>query len=37
MKVLELLLAWKYGSTTWEPLKSLKECQPVQLTEYATL
>ena len=33
----ELLFAWKYGSTTWETFKSLKECYPVQLAEYATL
>ena len=33
----ELLLQWKDGSTTWETLKSLKECYPIQLAEYATL
>ena len=33
----EILLQWKDGSTTWETLKSLKECYPVQLAEYATL
>ena len=31
----EILLQWKDGSTTWEPLKYIKECYPVQLSEYA--
>ena len=26
----EILLQWKDGSTTWEPLKYIKECYPVQ-------
>ena len=31
----EILLQWKDGSTTWEPLKDVKESYPVQIAEYA--
>lgn len=31
----EILLQWKDGSSTWEPLKDVKECYPVQMAEYA--
>jgi Reverse transcriptase (RNA-dependent DNA polymerase) len=31
----ELLLQWKDGSTTWVPLKDVKETYPVQAAEYA--
>ena len=31
----EILVQWKDGSTTWEKLKDMKECYPVQLCEYA--
>ena len=31
----EILLQWKDGSTTWEALKDIKECYPVQMAEYA--
>ena len=31
----EILIQWKDGSTTWEKLKDIKECYPVQLSEYA--
>ena len=31
----EILLQWKDGSTTWETLKDVKECYPVQLAEYS--
>ena len=31
----ELLCQWKDGSTSWEALKDLKECYPIQTTEYA--
>ena len=31
----ELLVQCKDGSTTWEALKDLKECYPVQTAEYA--
>ena len=31
----EILLQWKDGSTTWEMLKDVKECYPVQIAEYA--
>ena len=30
----EVLLQWKYGSTTWESLKDIKECHPVDLAEF---
>jgi len=33
----ELLVRWKDGSTTWSPLKDMKECYPVQTAEYAVL
>ena len=26
---------WKYGSTTWNKLKDIKDLYPVQLAEYA--
>ena len=29
------MLQCKYGITTWEALKDIKECYPVQLAEYA--
>ncbi len=31
----EILLQWKDGSTTWEPLKDVKDSYPVQVAEYA--
>jgi len=31
----KLLVAWKGGSSTWVPLKDLKESHPVQVAEYA--
>ena len=31
----EILVKWKYGSTTWIALKDMKESYPVQLAEYA--
>ena len=31
----EILIQWKDGSSTWEKLKDVKECFPVQLSEYA--
>ena len=31
----KLCVAWKDGSTSWEPLKNLKESHPVQVAEYA--
>ena len=31
----EILLQWKDGSTTWEAMKDIKKCYPVQLAEYA--
>ena len=31
----EILLQWKDGSSTWESLKDVKECYPVQMAEYA--
>ena len=31
----EILLQGKDGPTTWESLKDVKECYPVQLSEYA--
>ena len=31
----EILLQWKDGSTTWEALKDIKNCYPLQLAEYA--
>ena len=31
----EILIQWKDGSTTWEALKDIKECYPVQLAEFA--
>ena len=31
----EILLQWKDGSTTWESMKDVKECYPVQLAEYS--
>jgi len=31
----EILIRWKDGSTTWETLKDMKECYPIQLMEYA--
>ena len=33
----EILIQWKDGSSTWEKLKDVKECYPVQLVNYATL
>jgi hypothetical protein len=30
-----LLLQWKDGSTTWFPLKDLKESNPIEVAEYA--
>ena len=31
----EILIQWKDGSTTWEAMKDVKECYPVQLAEYS--
>ena len=31
----EILLQWKDGSTTWEALKDIKECYPLQIGDYA--
>jgi predicted hotdog family 3-hydroxylacyl-ACP dehydratase len=31
----KLLVSWKDGSTSWVPLKDLKESHPVQVAEYA--
>ena len=31
-----LQVLWKDGSTSWEPLRNLKESNPVQVAEYAT-
>jgi hypothetical protein len=31
----KLLILWKDGTPTWEPLKDLKESNPVQVAEYA--
>ena len=30
-----LCIEWKDGSTTWEPLKELKESNPIEVSEYA--
>jgi hypothetical protein len=35
MKGWKLRVAWKGGSSTWVPLKDLKESHPVQVAEYA--
>ena len=31
----EILIQWKDGSSTWESMKDVKDCYPVQLAEYA--
>jgi hypothetical protein len=31
----KLLVSWKDGSTTWVPLKDLKELNPIEVAEYA--
>ena len=31
----KLLVRWKDGSTTWEPLRNIKESNPVEVAEYA--
>ena len=31
----KLCVQWKDGSTTWEPLKDLKESNPIEVAEYA--
>ena len=31
----EILIQWKDGSSTWEAMKDVKDCYPVQLAEYA--
>jgi hypothetical protein len=31
----QMCIAWKNGTTTWEPLKNLKESNPVEVAEYA--
>lgn len=31
----ELCILWKDGSTSWEPLRNLKESNPIELAEYA--
>ena len=33
----QLLVSWKDGSTSWVPLKDLKESHPVQVAEYALI
>ena len=33
----DMLVRWKDGSTTWFPLKDMKESYPVQVIEYAVL
>ena len=33
----DMLIRWKYGSTTWVPLKDMKESYPVQVSGYAVL
>ena len=33
----EIFVQWNDGSTTWEALKDMKECYPVQVAEYAVL
>ena len=30
----EILIQWKYGSTPWDSMKDVKECYPLQITEY---
>ena len=34
-KVWDLLCLWKDGSTTWDPLKDLKESNPLDISEYS--
>ena len=36
-KVWDMLIQWKDGSTTWVPLKDMKESYPFQVSEYAVL
>ena len=36
-KVWYMLILWKDGSTTWVPLKDMKETYSVQVSEYAVL
>ena len=31
----KILIKWKDGSSTWEAMKYVKQCYPVQLAEYA--
>ena len=31
----DMLVQWKYGSTTWESLIDVKERYPVQVAEYS--
>ena len=33
----QLCVTWKDGSSSWEPLKDLKESNPVQVSEYALI
>jgi hypothetical protein len=33
----ELLVLWKDGTMTWEPLKDLKESNPVQVAKYSVI
>jgi hypothetical protein len=33
----DLLIQWKDGTMSWEPLKNLKESNPVQVAEFAIL
>ena len=35
MKGWKLLIQWKNRSTSWSPLKDLKESNPVEVAEYA--
>ena len=30
----EILIKWKYRTTTWESMKDVKECYPLKLVEY---
>ena len=34
-KGIEVLVQWKYGSTTWVTLTDMKNLYPVQMAEYA--
>ena len=36
-KAWEVCIQWKYGSSTWNQFKDVKESFPIQLAEYAVL